>query len=270
MGRTRWSTVLLLPPHRAVVVRRYSPSAVGYEQELYTLTGYAPEVRNALEREFMAPVVDEPASRAFKVLLERDNAKLTPDLRHAWTRFLMSLMIRTPHMVEQITREAAQNLRRNLLSNPEEYEAVRKEGSPATFLEWAEKNVQPVFTGMGKSLLPELIENEKIGTAFIRMKWWTVAVARGPLDLLTCDNPFHMTHGLADERCLVVLPLSPRFVFFATKYERRVEEIVARKHDAVVAALNDRMARQAQRYVFGSNDRHLRFVENRMRLPAQK
>jgi hypothetical protein len=200
-------------------VRRYAPSAVGYEHGLYALDGYDPEMRDALERDYMAPLVDEPASKALRALMECNKEKLTPELRNAWTQFLISLMIRTPHMIAEITGQAEQHLRHNLLKNPEEYEAVRKDGDPATMLEWAEKNVQPVFKSVGKTLLPELAGNEKIGTAIIRMEWFTVLFAQDAGDLLTCDNPCYMTHGLGDERCLVVLPISPHAVFFEVRRE---------------------------------------------------
>jgi hypothetical protein len=194
-----------------------------------------------------------------------DEAKLTLELRNGWTRFLISLMIRTPHMVAEIGRQAEKNLRHNLLLKPEEYEAVRTKNSPPTLLAWAEKHAPAVFGSAGKTLLPELTNNQKIGDALIQMKWWTILVTHESLDLLTCDNPYHMTHGLGDDRCLVVLPLSPCFVFFATRQAERVNAIMSQKPEVFISALNDAIVRQAQNYVYGSNGRHKRFVENRLR-----
>ena len=252
-------------PHKDVVVKRYAPSAVGYERQLYTLEGYAADTRNAIERDYMGPVVDDHGARALKVLLERDDSKLTPELRNSWTRFLISLMVRTPHMVEKITKDAAAGLRDSLLLNPEEYELVRKEGDPPTLLEWVEQHAPALFGGFGKTLIPELTNNEKIGTAIIQMKWWTVLVTHESLDLLTSDSPLHLTHGLGDEQCLVVLPLSPHVVFFATRHEARVQAIMSRKPQDVIASINESMVKQAQQYVYGRRDQHLRFVQNRLR-----
>jgi hypothetical protein len=48
----------------------------------------------------------------------------------------MSLHVRHPGRVEQITQQAAVGLRQSLLANPEEYEALRKAHDPPTLLEW--------------------------------------------------------------------------------------------------------------------------------------
>ena len=190
---------------------------------------------------------------------------MTPQLRNAWTQFLILLMLRTPHMVEQITREAEQQLRLSLQANPEEYEAIRKEGHPATLLELAEKISPALFAAFGKTLLPELAKSELIGNAIIRMKWWTMGVPLVAHDLLTSDNPFCMSHPLAEPRCLVMLPLSPRFVFFGCRDETVIGGIRQRNPKGVVTALNDQVVRQARRYVYGTTDGQLRFVENRLR-----
>ena len=73
----------------------------------------------------MAPGVDDPAARALLAIIERNPEKLTPELRSAWTRFIMSLHVRTPAKVEKITQQMAQYYRQSFLSDPEEYEAIR-------------------------------------------------------------------------------------------------------------------------------------------------
>jgi hypothetical protein len=117
-------------PHREVVASPITPQHTGYEPGLYGLEGCSPDVRNSIEKNFMAPVVDSPASRALDVLNERDNAKLTTELRQAWTRFVMSLHVRNPAKVDHITRQAGAGLRQSLCANPEEYEAVRGANAP--------------------------------------------------------------------------------------------------------------------------------------------
>src|SRR5712672_660497 len=67
-----------------------SPKKTGRERFLYSLEGFPDEQRQVIEEKFFAPVVDEPASRALKALIECDQSKLTPELREAWTTFLMA------------------------------------------------------------------------------------------------------------------------------------------------------------------------------------
>ena len=99
-------------PNREVVAHPITPKNTGFEHGLYSLEGYSPEQRNIIEKNFMAPVVDDPAAAPLRIFLERrDASELTLPLKQAWTRFLMSLHVRNPGRVEQITAQAAADLR---------------------------------------------------------------------------------------------------------------------------------------------------------------
>jgi hypothetical protein len=156
-------------PHLVVVGSRIAPANTGYEPGLYSLEGYQPEFINAVEKEYMAKVVDEPASKALKIVLGGEYSKMTPELQVAWTRFLMSLMFRTPQMIDYITKEAEQNLRRNFQSNPEDYESVRAATHPPTLMEFVERYSPTLFSEAGKSFLPGIIDSAKMEMLFL--KW---------------------------------------------------------------------------------------------------
>ena len=252
-------------PYRKVVADPKAPASVGYKPSLYALEGYAADQRNTIEKNFMAPVVDDPAAQALHVLIEHDNSKLTPELRQAWTRFVMSLHVRHPAGVEQITQQAAHSLRQSLLANPEEYDAVRGADDPPTLLEWVDQNVPVVLDNYGKLLLPGIITHEDIGNAIIHMRWWTVGITQDFPDMLTCDRPLYLSQGVADERCFIALPLSPRFIFVATRNPATFDNVMAHGIEAVTKSLNEILVTQADKYVYGAHDRHLRFVENRLR-----
>lgn len=85
---------------------------------------------------------------------------------------------------------------------PEEYEAAKSAGYPATLLEWVQEHAAPLLYNIGK-MLPKVVENQKIGDAIIRMKWSSFDVSSASHTLLTSDRPFVMTHGLADTRCVI-------------------------------------------------------------------
>lgn len=208
-------------PYREVVASPITPQYTGYEPGLYGLKGYAPDVRNSIEKNFMAPVVDSPAARALAVLIEGDNAKLTTELRQAWTRFVMSLHVRTPAKVDHIMRQAEAGLRQSLNEKPEEYEAVRGVNDPPNLVEWVEHNVPEVLGNFGKQLLPGIITHSATGDEIIRMRWWIIGIREGFPDLLLGDRPVYMSHGVMDERCFIAVPFSPRHVFFATRNQRR-------------------------------------------------
>jgi hypothetical protein len=88
--------------------------------------------------------------------------------------------------------------------------------------------------------------------------------------LLTSDRPIMMTNGLQDPDAHLTLPIGPRKLFIASNRQNIVDEVANRKPDDLAAFVNDRVAKQARRFVIGLDDRQLRFVENRFgaRLPS--
>jgi hypothetical protein len=257
-------------PHKAVVATRTTPKWTGYEDSLYSFEGTAPERRNAIEKDFMSPKVDDPASIAMQVLIAMDAAKLTDDLRIAWTRFVMSLHVRNPERVEQIKQAAAQGLRDSLRADPEEYEKRRSPDDPSSLLEWAELNTPAIFDNQGMRMLPGVIEHRPTVEAIIQMRWMTVGTAEAFPDLLTSDRPVYMSHGVNDERCFIVVPMSPKFMFFATRDPNMFDRVLSLGIESVTVQVNGFMATQAIQNVYGANDQHLQFVEDRLRPnPAQ-
>jgi hypothetical protein len=266
---SRWSqsdgkVIRYYRPHQAIVASPIAPKNTGFEHGLYRLEGYVPEAQNTIEKNFMAPVVDDPASRALDILIKRDNSSLTPGHRMAWTRFLMSLHVRNPGKMEQINNKADHRLRQSLLTNPEEYEAVLGADDPPTLVEWVEQKAPEIWSNFGKEILPDIIMHPPTVDAIIRMHWWTIGIEDGFPDLLTCDRPVYMSHGVMDERCFIALPLSPQFVFIATRTQSTFDRVMSPGIKAVTKLINETMVMQAEKYVYGAHDRHLRFVENRL------
>ncbi len=256
-------------PHRKVVASPITPDNTGYEPFLYTQDGIRPERRQAVEKEFIAPVVDEPASRAIKILIDRAPERLTAQTRVDWTRFLMAMRLRDPHTLAQITALAQDVLKTNL-SKPDDkgYLAAKAEKDPATLYEWVEKNAPHVIENVGKTFLPGLIDHEEIGNHMINMRWCTFDVKAGGVPLLTGDRPFVATTGLSDSKCVVALPLSPRLIFIATNNEETEWRLRHASVKRLAKAMNANIVGQAIKHVYGDSDRQLRFVENRLRLAA--
>ena len=91
--------------------------------------------------------------------------------------------------------------------------------------------------------------------------------------VLKCRNYRH--NLLASDRAVVsnlfplsanhiCLPITPRHVFIACATEKSQEEFLRLEPLDVMAALNDRVVRQARTYVWGTDDEQLRFIQNRM------
>lgn len=117
-------------PYKDVVASPIAPDNTGYERDLYTLRGYPPEKAQAIETDVMGPHVDEPASRALKILIARDFSGMTDEMREGWTRFLMSMRLRDPHSLAEQSTLAGNLLKGDLLVDTE-YQIIRKDTDPA-------------------------------------------------------------------------------------------------------------------------------------------
>ena len=256
-------------PHKDVVASPISPKHTGFERGLYQLDGYSPEKKNLIEKEFMAATVDDPAAQAMTILIARDNSKLTPERRYNWTRFVLSLVVRNPEKLQEISRDAAKGLSKTLSVEPEQYASLRSEGDPPTLSEGVEQYAPAVISNYGKQILPGIITHRNSNNEIAQMRWWTVSITNGFPDLLTGDRPVFMSHGLMDERCVIALPMSPKFVFFATRSQVTFERLMSRGVKAVIKSINESIVCQAESSVYGAHDGHLRFVENRLKYRLQ-
>jgi hypothetical protein len=250
-------------PNRQVVAHPIAPKNTGFEQGLYSLEGYKPEQRNIIEKNFMAPVVDDPAVAPLRIFLERRHAsQLTLPMKQAWTRFLLSLHVRNPGRVEQITAQGAEALRAMLSKAPEEYDSIRKPHDPATLLGWVEQYAPALIGNYGKSILPGIVTHQATGNELIRMHWGVLGSNSGNLDMLTCDRPLYLSHGVNDPKCVIALPLSPRAIFLASRNQKSLAKLISMESSALIRAINETMVTQAARYVYGAHDRALSFVEH--------
>jgi hypothetical protein len=252
-------------PHKAVVASPITPDNTGYERFLYTLHGNPPGEEQVIEKDFMARRVDEPASRAIEILIERDGSRVTEEIRIAWTLFLMAMRLRDPRSLDELTTMALNILKKNLLSDTEEYLAMKREGDPSNGYEWLEKNAPHFLPNIGKIFLSGLIDNEKLGDQIINMRWAVRDLRGSSLTLLTGDRPFIATHGLADPRCMLAFPLSPEFLFIATNNQERRQELLSLPMTRITRGANALIVGQATKSVYGRSTTALRFVESRLR-----
>ena len=248
-------------PHREVVAHPIAPKNTGYEEGLYSLDGYKREQRNAIEKNFMAPAVDDPAAAPLRIFLERRSVpELTLSMKQAWTRFLMSLHVRTPDRVEQIAVQGAEAIREMLAKDPEEYNAVRKPDDPPTLVEWVERYAPALIDNYGKSILPGIVTHQDIANEIIRMHWVVGSYGATP-DILTCDRPLYLSPGVNDPKCVIALPLSPCAIFFASRDPSTLDKLMRMERSALIRAINESVVTQAARHVYGGHDRSLGFVE---------
>jgi hypothetical protein len=258
-------------PHQKVVARNVPPTATGYKAFLYTLEGQPDDKKQSIEKDYMAPIVDNPAAHALRILIGGDRDALTEKMRDAWTRFIMASLFRRPQAVDEIADTFKDVLQHDLLDDAVVYESMKEADDPPTAFEWLVKNHPHYVNDAAKQMVVRAVEHQGVGNIIINMQWSTLDLSASSHELLTADMPHIRFHGLKDPRCTILFPLNPEKVFIATHDRKSEAVLLRRKPTEVVRWLNDNLARVAERYVYGRTKGHLRFVDKRLgRYPPSK
>jgi hypothetical protein len=154
-----------------------SPSGTCYERDLY----------GEIEATFFKPL-DNDASNVLSKIESETIRHIELNLGEKdhinWATFIIGLIIRVPPKIESIENK---------------------------FLD----------AGLDKSIargqVPDIIQSER-AIKDLRALCWVFARVETNLELITCDNPLiFKLPNLSDPDCVIVLPLSPKHFFLATR-----------------------------------------------------
>ncbi len=249
-------------PHGNIVAKAKPPKGVGFEFDLYTLTGLAADRQTQIEDKFLR-MIDQSSSDATSYIPENPNGPFSAEIRSDFARLLMSFMHRLPDRVQAVKQQLLNDLeplmREHQAANPLGADSLLPNGmTPAQFEDdWR----QEVMTVRWGRILLDLIDSDFIGQRVVSMVWAVRHVAHAEHDLLTCDRPVISTQGFAHETGHLALPLSPRWLFLATNNVKTRDTILKMTDNQLGRAVNKRVVEQANLYVFASDERQLRFIE---------
>ena len=240
--------------YHGVLPKRVFPAATGYIRGLYSIEDTNPEVINAIETKFLMPA-DGLAAEALRDLVLDRPFKQPVRMRHSWTRFVLSLMIRYPEAIAEMKRQ----LRENVIKM---YLATKKEDEPATFAEYEAQHGTNELARLHGKLMMDLMQDSRMGRFIYNMYWGIIRFSRYKHDLLTSDRP--VTSNVfplsANHSCL---PIGPEHLFIACETEAAEAEFRRINPEHVMQTINDLVAKRAQSLVYGKDDSQLRFVANR-------
>lgn len=211
--------------------------------------------------------VDQTASDALAFMFEnRDGAtNMPPHLRSGWSRFIVSLKHRNPEGIALLRQRFRASFEENLAEFQAKYDAERGPLDPRTFAELRANIERGIERETWAVLLQNVINSERVSTVVDAMRWSLVTMPSADQPLLTSDRPLQMTNGIVHPEGEIILPVGPRDVFVAVNTPEMENALRSSKSKDFARALNDRTARNACTYVYGSDDGQLRFVENRLR-----
>jgi len=249
-------------PDGLIVSKRMHRKATGYAIDLYKLPGVAPAEKYTMESAFMAPIDDE-AVRARDLLLG-DMAPAGGRTRSAWSRFILSMILRSPEEVAafkkyytdlvptlhpefQATRPAMREG-----SNP-----TRDEGRIVSFdSSHIERSAMFAIT--------TFIEHPPALDLFQSMHWMIIDTRSVRRRLMTSDRPVMLTHGMLQYAGHYALPISPTRLFLAATNIDFAKQFASMPRSKIVRVINRLVVGQARKYVYAVDGTHLVEVRREM------
>ncbi len=238
------------------------PDFTGYEEGLYQLDGTADPQK--IETKFFR-AVDNNAAPVLESMLHEGPGALDEDKRRSWTLFLMSMLMRSPHSLDEIGSVINDFFRANLeKSHQSDYATSRQPDDPVSIYDFTMKRT-PDLAQAYKAALPDMIDNDVIGKQIINMRWAMWALSAAPYTLLTGDRPCMTSRGIADSGCMLSLPVSPTHLFVAAHDIELLRRLAAQPARDTVRNSNDCTVKLAVQNVYGCTAGQLTFIEKRLR-----
>jgi hypothetical protein len=117
--------------------------------------------------------------------------------------------------------------------------------------------------------ITRILNNQKIGTRINGVKWIVYDVSKAPHQLLTSDRRVISTNGIAGSDAHILIPISPTKLFMAVNGMAEYNRLHKLGDKDLAASVNYTVARNAIKYVWNTNDRQLRFIQNHMSANAK-
>lgn len=250
-------------PRDELTSKRKAPAATGWIRDLYANENKTdPLERQALEMVFMAQV-DTKAADALSYIEEHREKPRDWELRNGWSRYLKSLLHRSPERVAYLSRKV-RDYEEGVL-NPDlvsRYAALAGANDPTTFKEWLAMQ-GPLTADLRVKLIELLIRSARIGEAINQMQWRVHRLDKLELGFILGDLPLMMSNGLGHERSFVILPISPTKLFIASPDTNLINAFTTQYPHVLERAINDAVARQSSHIVIARDDRLRQFINER-------
>jgi hypothetical protein len=268
----RWATngqvCVYSRPHKEARVLRKHPAGVGYETDLYTANGCHPVVASYLENHFFK-TTDDLAAKALAIIEQGQWNPMDTLVRSGWTRFIMSLLHRTPEEIRAMLALISSYVELTREKFEARYDEIRTTSDPPNFEDYWNAQLSDFVGRVWIQANQRTIDSKKIGDHINSLIWQVIEI-HGAYTFITCDRPIIMTNGMIAPGSHLALPIGPRKLFLATNTPNVIRSIEQRESDELATFVNNRIAQQARRFCIATDDTHLRFFAKRFgqRLPS--
>ena len=250
---------------RFVVARKNAESA-GREPGLYAIrTGPNP---NVVEEQYLRDL-DTRAARVHQKFVAPSSVPITKDDREVWSRFIVSMLLRTPDMIEHVRERGRNVLMAQIEKDPEEYEKLRQGTDPATLRQLFEVLFPHMPHDFGVFTLPQLVESQLMNTALLGSYWRVIGIPQMiPRALIIGDRPLIYRGRMADSY-LMALPISPTRVFYSFNHRKTGDILQQIGPIRILRSINTEQIWQSKRHVFARDDSEAKRVHKHFaQMPA--
>ena len=263
-AKTKGELCEFTKPAETVENRMVGPAGTGHARALNTVEGL-PRAESRYLEEVFFQIADDGAARVLQKLLKLGPLTLTPKQRSAWSRFMMALLVRNPECLEKYKQVAAAIFQEALPRIEATYAKERKPTDPPTYAEYAALHGPNPAARTVIRVVQHLADNPDLGRRLNAMRWIVLHDPNLKTELLTSDRPWLATNGVGMPNGELCIPISPFHLFVATNnWDTEMKIRAVWDSGEAVEIVNDRVASQARKYVYGTDDKQLAFVAERL------
>jgi len=246
-----------------IAVKPKGPDRTGYQDRLYELQGFEPALAQQVEEKYFKPI-DTSAAHALELLYKHGHAApWTSKSRTAWTRFVMSLLLRCPEDIEAFRGWWHDDFGHTDKEGEERYQKTRGPNDPATFSEYLDSQPLAIKEKYLFETLNTLLEHDTVGASINNMNWRILETPAAAPRLLTSDRPVIRSNNLKGDKGHVALPIGPRLLWIASDDMRFLNDLLRTDQTRLVKECNRQIVEGAVRFVWSADESQTRFIENR-------
>lgn len=227
-------------PRKQLRSRYRHPAATGYAKDLYTIPIEGHEDPSEIETKLLQ-VIDDRGAKA--VAMAEINQKAGPEDKIGLVQFMLSMIHRSPERIEFLERTLAERLADNPLFADADDSSYRA-GALDVFV--------------------DLVQSPLMINRMMELSVFVITIGDGGYDLLTGDSPIMMSNGLAHKDAFIMLPTGPKTLIMLAQSEAVPKHLARHDGKVLSRAMNDAIAVQAKKLVFGSDKKQQRFIDNRL------
>jgi uncharacterized protein DUF4238 len=250
------------PYRNRIVAKTVGPKATGFRRDLYAFQHLPAELAQYLEDKFLKRADDKASVALAKLLSGNAEPPWIPELRSAWSRFVINSIIRHPHPFEEIRAVLHDYWLEPDGVTQQEYERLRQAEDPPTFEEYVLLQGDHLADRIRIRFLQTALDNERAGVRLNNMNWNVLDLSGANLRLLTSDWPLY--REINGERMAFTLPISPTALFTATTHPDIFRALQRMRANELVRTINAEVVSQARLYVYSRDRSQDQFVTNHM------